>query len=65
MFRFYRQSSNLSPTLQQSAIDRIHGLRARVIRSLFIMYEPFQLQLQARISFDKDPECLKVSWLLE
>lgn len=57
--RCYSVSTNLPPALQQSAMDQLHGLRARVIRSLFIMYEPFQQRLQARVSFDKDPECLK------
>ena len=36
-------------------MDRVHGLRPRVIRSLYLMYPPFQSRLQCS-PFETDPD---------
>ncbi|XP_057702855.1 transmembrane protein 183A isoform X1 [Corythoichthys intestinalis] len=45
--RHYRMDADLPLRLQPDRIDRMCGLRARVIRSLFHMYEPFVSRVSA------------------
>lgn len=43
--RHYRADVDLPLPLQPDSIEQVHCLRARVIRSLFHLYEPFSLRL--------------------
>lgn len=43
--RHYRIDAHLPFRLQPDSIDRMRCLRARVIRSLFHLYEPFDLRV--------------------
>lgn len=43
--RHYRIDADLPFRLQPDSIDRMRCLRARVIRSLFHLYEPFDLRV--------------------
>lgn len=43
--RHYRIDADLPLRLQPDSVDKMHCLRARVIRSLFHLYEPFDLRV--------------------
>lgn len=40
-------------------MERVHGLRARVIRSLFYLYSPFVSRIRNKGPLDDEPHALK------
>lgn len=40
-------------------LERVHGLKTRVVRSLFFFYLPFQNRLRCMAPFENDPDCLE------
>ena len=53
--RYFNPDSTPPQELRQGGMDRVHGLRHRVIRSLYIMYPLFQSRLQCT-PFENDPD---------
>lgn len=45
LYRHYKIDADLPSRLQPESIDKMRCLRARVIRSLFHLYEPFDLRI--------------------
>ncbi|KAL3841763.1 hypothetical protein ACJMK2_019865 [Sinanodonta woodiana] len=56
--RWYNKQSELPVSLHPYNLDCVHGLQARVIRSLFYMYRPFADHLKSVIPFQSEPDQL-------
>lgn len=63
--RLYKRFYTSTPTvdlplfLGPSMLERVHGLKGRVVRSLFYFYLPFQNRLRCMAPFENDPDCLE------
>ena len=58
-FRFYSSSATLCDSLRPCNMRKIHGLRARVIRTLFHVYAPFRTRAQTTAPFRRSPDTLE------
>ena len=56
--RYYTSTPDIPPLLQPQRISHVHGLRTRVVRSLFYVYPPFQQRTRTGQLFDRDPDLL-------
>ncbi|KAL5007854.1 hypothetical protein ScPMuIL_016660 [Solemya velum] len=56
--RFYDSNVEMPETLKSCAIERLQGLRSRVIRSLFYMYPPLSERTKRTIMFQNEPHGL-------
>lgn len=57
--RFYNPGVDLPNQLQPSMLDRVHGVKNRVVRALFYFYTPFQNRLRCMAPFENDPDLLE------
>ena len=57
-YRFYSDSKVLPRDLKRDNLECIHGLRARVIQTLFYVYPPLVSRSQTTIPFENEPHIL-------
>ncbi|XP_067655626.1 transmembrane protein 183-like isoform X1 [Haliotis asinina] len=57
--RYFEKSVKLPDDLQPSNIERIRGLRARVIRSMFYLYRPLADRTTPLVPFENEPHQLQ------
>lgn len=57
--RFYTPSMRLCDRLLPHSMRKVHGLRARVIRTLFHVYAPFRTRVQTTDPFKRSPDTLE------
>lgn len=53
--RFYYEKNELPECLRIENLERINGLRQRVIRSLFYIYPPFVAKIKRTMPFEDEP----------
>lgn len=56
--RYYCNKENIPDDLRLASLDCIHGLRARVIRTLFYVYPPMVTRTQTTVPFENEPHAL-------
>ncbi|CAH1786827.1 unnamed protein product [Owenia fusiformis] len=59
--RYYNHDKELPNDLTLACMERRHGLRSRVIRSLFYLYKPFQDRTKVSTTFEKEAYFLEGS----
>lgn len=57
--RHYRDAPGLPDYAKPAGMERLHGLRARVIRSLFVLYPQLATRVQAKGPMEEEPHSLK------
>lgn len=57
--RWYTNTAQLPYSLTPKYMEKVHGLRTRVIKSLFYLYSPFSARLKRQVAFENEPESLR------
>jgi len=57
--RWYTNTAQLPYLLTPAYMEKVHGLRTRVIKSLFYLYTPFSTRLKRQLAFENEPESLR------
>ena len=57
-FRYYLEDCGLPEELRPRFMEKTHGLRTRVIRSLFYLYTPLVARVTAMSPFGDEPDTL-------
>ena len=58
IYRFYRDSKELPVELKRENLECIHGLRARVVKTLFYLYPPLVSRSHTSVPFENEPHIL-------
>ncbi|GFO19107.1 transmembrane protein 183 [Plakobranchus ocellatus] len=57
--RYYQEQPGLPEHVKPTSMERLHGLRARVIRALFVVYPPLAERVQSKGPMEDEPHSLK------
>ncbi|CAL1540897.1 unnamed protein product [Lymnaea stagnalis] len=56
---YYKGKEGLPEHVKPHSMEKLHGLRARVIRSMFFLYQPLVSRVQSRGPMEDEPHVLK------